>query len=43
MLRLILALAFAAATTLPAAAQSTAIDGSIEGVITDESGAVCPA
>ncbi len=42
MLRLILALAFAAATTLPAAAQSTAINGSIEGVITDESGAVLP-
>ena len=42
MLRLILALALAAATALPAAAQSTAINGSIEGVVTDESGAVLP-
>ena len=42
MLRLILALALAAAAALPAAAQSTAINGSIEGVVTDESGAVLP-
>ena len=33
---------FLAAAVLPAAAQSTAINGSIEGVVTDDSGAVLP-
>ena len=42
MLRLILALVLGMATALPAAAQSTAINGSIEGVVTDDSGAVLP-
>ena len=42
MFRLILALILGVATALPAAAQSTAINGSIEGVVTDESGAVLP-
>ena len=42
MFRLILALSLGVATALPAAAQSTAINGSIEGVVTDESGAVLP-
>lgn len=42
MRRLLLALFLSAAAVLPAAAQSTAINGSIEGVITDESGAVLP-
>jgi hypothetical protein len=42
MRRLFLALLFLAAAVLPAAAQSTAINGSIEGVITEDSGAVLP-
>ncbi len=42
MRRSLLALLFALVAVLPAAAQSTAINGSIEGVITDESGAVLP-
>ena len=42
MRRLILALALLAAAVMPAAAQSTAINGSIEGVISDESGGVLP-
>ncbi len=42
MFRLILAFILGVATALPAAAQSTAINGSIEGVVTDESGAVLP-
>ncbi|MEP7116393.1 MAG: TonB-dependent receptor [Acidobacteriota bacterium] len=42
MRRLILALALVAAAVIPSAAQSTAINGSIEGVITDESGGVLP-
>jgi hypothetical protein len=42
MRRLILALAFLVAASAAAAAQSTAINGSIEGVISDESGAVLP-
>jgi len=42
MFRLILALFLGVATAMPAAAQSTAINGSIEGVVTDESGGVLP-
>jgi len=42
MFRLLLALILGVATALPAAAQSTAINGSIEGVVSDESGAVLP-
>jgi hypothetical protein len=42
MFRLILALFLGFATAMPAAAQSTAINGSIEGVVTDDSGAVLP-
>ncbi len=42
MFRLILALFLGMATALPVAAQSTAINGSIEGVVTDDSGAVLP-
>ena len=42
MRRFLLALLLSAAAILPAAAQSTAINGSIEGVITDDSGAVLP-
>ncbi len=42
MFRLILALFLGIATAMPAAAQSTAINGSIEGVVTDDSGAVLP-
>jgi outer membrane receptor protein involved in Fe transport len=42
MRRLFLALVLFAAAVAPAAAQSTAINGSIEGVITDESSAVLP-
>ena len=42
MRRLILALVFLVAAIGPAAAQSTAINGSIEGVVTDESGGVLP-
>ncbi|MCC7126930.1 MAG: TonB-dependent receptor [Acidobacteria bacterium] len=42
MLRSILVLLFAFATALPAAAQSTAINGSIEGTVTDEQNAVLP-
>ena len=42
MFRLILALILGVAMAVPAAAQSTAINGSIEGVVTDESGAVLP-
>ena len=42
MRRLILALALLAAAVTPAAAQSTAINGSIEGIITDQSGGVLP-
>ena len=42
MLRLILALLLGLVTALPVAAQSTAINGSIEGVVSDESGAVLP-
>ncbi len=42
MFRLILALILGMATALPAAAQSTAINGSVEGVVTDVSGAVLP-
>src|SRR6185503_2744892 len=42
MFRLILAFILGVATAMPAAAQSTAINGSIEGVVTDESGAVLP-
>lgn len=42
MRRFLLALLLSAAAVLPAAAQSTAINGSIEGVITDDSGAVLP-
>ncbi len=39
MRRFLLALLLSAAAVLPAAAQSTAINGSIEGVISDESAA----
>jgi Carboxypeptidase regulatory-like domain/TonB dependent receptor len=42
MRRLVLALLVLAVAVAPAFAQSTAINGSIEGVITDESGAVLP-
>jgi len=42
MFRLILALFLGIATAMPVAAQSTAINGSIEGVVTDDSGAVLP-
>ncbi|MEZ5291225.1 MAG: TonB-dependent receptor [Vicinamibacterales bacterium] len=42
MRRLLFAFILTALAALPAAAQSTAINGSIEGVITDESGAVLP-
>jgi hypothetical protein len=42
MRRFLLALLLSAAAVWPAAAQSTAINGSIEGVISDESGAVLP-
>jgi hypothetical protein len=42
MFRLILALFLGVATALPVAAQSTAINGSIEGVVADDSGAVLP-
>jgi len=42
MRRLLLAFLVSLAAALPAAAQSTAINGSIEGVISDESGAVLP-
>ena len=42
MRRLLIAAVLTLAAALPAAAQSTAINGSIEGVITDESGAVLP-
>jgi hypothetical protein len=42
MRRFLLALLLSAVAALPAGAQSTAINGSIEGVITDESGAVLP-
>ena len=42
MRRLLLALLLIAVAALPAGAQSTAINGTIEGVITDESGAVLP-
>ena len=42
MFRLILALFLGMATALPVAAQSTAINGSIEGVVADDSGAVLP-
>ena len=42
MRRFLLALLISAAAVWPAAAQSTAINGSIEGVISDESGAVLP-
>ncbi len=42
MFRLILAIFLGVAMTMPAAAQSTAINGSIEGVVTDESGGVLP-
>jgi hypothetical protein len=42
MFRLILALILGVATAMPALAQSTAINGSIEGVVTDESGGVLP-
>lgn len=42
MRRFVLALLLSVAAVLPAAAQSTAINGSIEGVISDESGAVLP-
>ena len=42
MRRLFLALALFTAAVAPAAAQSTAINGTIEGVITDASGAVLP-
>ena len=38
MLRMFLAVILALATGLPAAAQSTAINGTIEGTVTDESG-----
>ena len=42
MLRMFLAVILALATGLPAAAQSTAINGTVEGTITDEQGAVLP-
>ena len=42
MLRMFLALILALATGLPAAAQSTAINGTIEGTVTDEQNAVLP-
>ena len=42
MFRLILAFILGMATALPAVAQSTAINGSVEGVVTDASGAVLP-
>ncbi|MEZ5420081.1 MAG: carboxypeptidase regulatory-like domain-containing protein [Vicinamibacterales bacterium] len=42
MRRLLLAVLLSAVAALPAGAQSTAINGSIEGVISDESGAVLP-
>jgi hypothetical protein len=42
MRRLILALFLGIAAALPAAAQSTAINGSIEGVVTDDSGGILP-
>ena len=42
MRRFLLAALLSLAAALPAAAQSTAINGSIEGVISDESGAVLP-
>ena len=42
MLRMFLAVLLALATGLPAAAQSTAINGTIEGTVTDEQGAVLP-
>lgn len=42
MRRFLLALLLTVTAAWPAAAQSTAINGSIEGVITDESGAVLP-
>ena len=42
MRRFLLAFLLSAAAVWPAAAQSTAINGSIEGVISDESGAVLP-
>ena len=43
MFRLILAFILGVATAVPAAAQSTAINGSIEGVVTDDSGPCCRA
>jgi len=42
MLRIITAVLIALAMALPAAAQSTAINGTIEGTVTDEQGAVLP-
>ena len=42
MFHLTLALFLGLATALPVAAQSTAINGSIEGVVTDDSGAMLP-
>ena len=42
MLRMFLAVILALATGLPAAAQSTAINGTIEGTVTDEQGGVLP-
>ena len=42
MLRVILAFIVALAPALPAAAQSTAINGTIEGTVTDDQGAVLP-
>jgi len=42
MLRMLLALILALATGLPAAAQSTAINGTIEGTVVDEQNAVLP-
>jgi hypothetical protein len=42
MLRMFLAVILALATGLPAAAQSTAINGTVEGTVTDEQNAVLP-